>query len=152
MRSRLLSSSGGSWKPAVTNVEQVYRIISQKVACMYSNSGSALSKIKAIATVPRAEGNVDLDDISVELEHRARVQKQLSPSTVASASVGSMGSELRKPSFPSDMAGEFLTYWCKEELRSLAFLRACMERLARSGLEESDAYGGGEVGDGINQA
>lgn len=35
-------------EPAVTHGEYSYRIRSQKVASMYSNSGCALSEIKAI--------------------------------------------------------------------------------------------------------
>jgi len=100
--------------------------------------------------VPRAEGNVDLDDICGELEHQARVEKRLALSTVVSTSVGSMGSKLRKLSFPSDMADEFLTYWCEEELCSLPFWLPCMKCLVRLGLEELDTYNGDDVGDGIN--
>jgi len=51
------------------------------------------------------------------------------------------------------MEAEFLTYRCEEELRSPAFVPPRDEvPLARLGLEESDACGEGEVGDGMNEA
>jgi len=88
---------------------------------MYSNP-RALSEIKAIlATVRRAEGNVDLDDISGELEYRARVEKRSPPSTAASSALSSILATLDEG------------------------------RLARHGLEESDAHDAGEVEDSINE-
>jgi len=51
-----------------------------------------ISRIKATrASVGRAEGRIDLHDVSWELAYRARMEKLFSQTTTASACVGLVG-------------------------------------------------------------
>jgi len=66
---------------------------------MFSNPERALSEIRAVhASAQRAEGNVDLHAIFVELAHRAGMEKRFSQST----SEWSVDNALRKLSFAND--------------------------------------------------
>ena len=154
LQTKLFASRENSPKPAVTHGEYVYRIRSQKVASMYSNPDRALSEIKAIrASVRRAEGKVDLHDISRELAYRARMEKRFPQSTAVSDSDGSVDSARRKFSFASDTAGEVLSYRRDEELCSSSLVPPPDEvPLARLGLEEWDADGEGEAEEGMDEA
>ena len=121
---------------------------------VYPNPDRALSEIKAIrASVRRAEGKVDLHDISRELAYRARMEKRFLQTTTASASAGLVDSAQRKLSFAGDATDEVLTCRRDEELRSSPFLSPPDEApLAGFGLEESDADDGGEVEDSMDKA
>jgi len=154
LQTKLFASRENSPKPAATHGEYVYRIRSQKVASMYSNTDRALSEIKAIrASARRAEGKVDLHDISRELTYRARMEKRFSQSTAASTRDGLVDGARGKLSFASDATDEVLEHWRDEELRSSLFVSPPDEApLARLGLEESDADGEDEAEDAMDEA
>jgi len=121
---------------------------------MYHRPDRALSEMKAIsARVQRAEGKVDLHDISREFACRARMMKSISQTTVASVSDGLVDSPRRKLSFANDPTGEVLAYWRDKELRSSVFVPppdgAPLDRL---GLGKSDTEGEGEAEDGMDEA
>ena len=98
-------------KPAVTQGEYVYRVRSQKVASMNSNSGCVLSKIKAVRpSVLRAEGMSDIHNISRELAYRGCMVKRFSQATEGSASHRLVYSARRKLSFAGDAIGGVLAY------------------------------------------
>jgi len=86
---------------------------------MHSNLDHALCEIKAIcSSVQRAEGKVELHDISGEQAYRARMMKGFSQTTAASTSDELVDSAQRKLSFVSDTTGEVLAYRRSEELHS----------------------------------
>ena len=90
---------------------------------MYYSPDRAHSEIKAIrAGVQKAEGKVDLYDISRELAYRARMMKRFSQTTVTSISDGLVDSVRRKLSVAIDPTDEVPAYWSDEELRSSAFV------------------------------
>jgi len=90
---------------------------------MYHRPDRALSEMKAIsASVQRAEGKVDLHDISRKLAYRARMMKRISQTTQASVSDRLVDSPRGKLSFASDPTDEVLAYWRDKELRSSAFV------------------------------
>jgi len=67
---------------------------------MHYNRDSALSEMKGIsASVQRAEGKVDSQNISWELAYRTRMAKRFLQTTAASASAGLVDSVGRKMSF-----------------------------------------------------
>jgi len=78
---------------------------------MYPNTDRALFEIKAIrASMLRAEGKVDLHDISPELAHRTRTVKRFSLTAAASASDGLVDRARRKLGFASDARHKALPY------------------------------------------
>ena len=63
----------------------------------------------------RAEGKIDLHDISRELAYRARIERRFSWATTASASVGLVDSAPRKPGFAGDATDEAPARWRNKE-------------------------------------
>ena len=97
--------------PAVTHGEYVYRVRSQKVASVYSNSGCALSEIMVIhPSVLRAEGMSYLHNISRELAYRDCTVKRFSQATEGSASHRLVYSAQRQLCFTGDAIGGVLAY------------------------------------------
>ncbi|PUU72346.1 hypothetical protein B9Z19DRAFT_1069834 [Tuber borchii] len=135
LQTKLFTSPDNSSKPAVTHMEYVNRIRSQKVASMYSNPDYALGELKSIRLIARRPAaKVDLHDIFRELTYRARMEKRPSLFTAASTSE------------------KVLTDRHNEELRSPPFMPPSDEApLARFGLEESNADSKDQVVDGIGE-
>ena len=87
----------------------MYRIRNKKVANIYFNPDHALGEIKVIRPiVQRAEGMIDLHNISRGVLYWAKMERRFSQFTAASASDGLVDCALRKLSFISDAAEEFL--------------------------------------------
>lgn len=115
---------------------------------------SAPSEINNICTsARRAEGKVNLHNISQELADRVRMKKWFLQSSVASSSDGSVDSALKKLSLFKGAADEGLAYSRDEELRSSPLVPSLDEApFARLGFDESDTNGEDETEDGMDEA
>ena len=131
----------------------MYGIRNKEVANIYSNPDSTLGEIQAIRpSAQRAEAMIDLHNIFQEFLYWAKMERQFSQFTAASASDGPVDCALRKLSFIIDAAEEFLTYQLHEELDSSELVSPLDKgRLAMLSLQGSDANGDDEVQDGIDE-